>query len=106
MLRILGTNSFKADRVAEADSDACRPLLELGARPLKAMIAVAEAAFGERGEDCVVIGVGGGEDYVGGPGELEQVALESGKARGVQMLNDFNDGGCVEALKTSVAIDE
>src|SRR5579875_3692089 len=106
VLRVFGTNALQADGVTEAGGDACRPGLELGARPFKAMIAVTEPAFGKRGKDCVVFGVRSGEDDVCGLGELKEVALEGGEPCCVEMLDDFHDSGSVEAVQTRVPIDE
>ena len=63
-LGILGADRQEADRVAEPLGDAVGPGRELGAGPLEAVVAVAEAAGRQRLEADVVLGVGRRDDDV------------------------------------------
>src|SRR5262249_29524122 len=73
-------NRHEAHGVAVALRDAARPGLELGARPLEAVIGVAEAPRREAREARVVLGVGRRQDDRAGARELEQHALEGAES--------------------------
>jgi hypothetical protein len=70
------------------------------------VIAMPEAAGGKRFPFHVVLAVRRGDDDGFRAGEFEENAFEGGEPRGVEVLDDFDDGGGVEACEAFVAVDE
>ena len=78
------------------------PLLKLCTRPFEAVVLVAGRAGREALELHVVLGVWRRHDDRPRPGELEQDALESGEAGRIEVFDDLDDCGCIEALQPLV----
>src|SRR5215218_8210826 len=98
---VLRPDREEPHRVAEAPCDLAGPVLELGPRPLEAMVAVAEAPGRKAVEADVVLTVGRRDGDRAGPRLLEQDALESAQAWRVEMLDHLDHRCGVEPGETS-----
>jgi hypothetical protein len=87
-----------------ARGDALRPRRELAARPLEAVVRVAELARGQRRPAHVVLGVGRRDHDRAGPRRPEDVLLGRRQARRVEVLDDLDERGGVEADQALVAV--
>src|SRR5438093_6895576 len=102
--RINGPHRRVADVVAEALSDARGPPLKLIARPLEAVVAMAEAARRQRRPARVVLRVRRREHHRGRPSVLEGDTLERRETRRAEMLDDLHYRRGVEAGEPAVAV--
>src|ERR1700678_4354598 len=62
--RIFRPNRLKADSIAEARRYRISPMLELGARPLEAVVAVAKLSSRKGLKQRVVLGIGSRDDRI------------------------------------------
>src|SRR5690242_5580941 len=92
--------------IAIAHSDSIRPRAPLGARPLEAMIAMAQTDVTESIPMDVVLAVWRGDDDAARTRMLEDDALHCTESRHIQMFNYFHQRRYVEALQPAVAVEQ
>src|SRR5438067_1809377 len=105
-LRIFRTDRKEADRVRETIGEAPAPVLELLARPLEAVVPVAETAGGQALPADVVLRVRSGYDHRLRSREFEKRSLEGGEPGRVEVLDDLHYRGRVEAFQPPVTVSE
>ena len=79
----------KASRVSEARSNSLRPLLKLGAGPLKAVVLVAKLSRGESGKLHVVFRVRGGDNHGPWPGCFKDDPFESRQSGFIEQIRSI-----------------
>lgn len=104
--RVRVAERVDTDRVAVRGTHALAPRRELGARPLEAVVGVAELARRQVLEPHVVLAVRRRQDHHAGLRAAEQHTLEGTKARLVEVLDHLHNRGCVEAFDAGVAVGE
>src|SRR5579885_969375 len=81
------------------------PRLALGARPLEAVIAVAQALRADLLPAHVILAVGRGNHHAARARMLEDHPLHRAQARRVQMLNYFNQRDDIKTFQAAITIE-
>src|SRR5690242_6574324 len=101
---MLRSHRQESYRIAEPPGCRLCPIAELLPRPLETVIGMAELAGGKRLPHYVVLAIRRRQHHRTRLGELEQHALEGRQPRRVEMFDDLDNSGGVEAFEPFVSI--